>query len=628
MRSLSRGRDFSGQGGGIGENELFHLHARRRRAGVILFFLFLGLGWLTFTFFQTQVLKNTAFALQSDANRLRPLPIPAPRGAIFDRNGEIIAENIPGYALSLLPGPRDSIRAKLGRIASILELSEAQIEGLMARRDRASGNPLIVSSNLTFDQLAALEERRLFLPGIVIEMQPKRRYPAGEIVGHLVGYVGEVNESELSRPEFSGYLPGQAIGKSGLERQYELVLAGRSGTRYVEVDAHGRIIGELGARPRVNPVPGQDITLTLDLDLQRWISEIFPDTMRGALVALEPGTGEVLALYSKPGFDPNLFVGGISRDDWRELNSDPATPLLHRAASGLYPPGSTFKVFIAALALDLGVIDPEEEMAIPCRGGMQYGNRYFRCWDRSGHGSLDMVGAIKNSCNVYFYQLGLKIGLERLLAEATRLGFSRKTGIDLPVEQSGHFPDGPDWYRRRFGWSPTPTEVLSLAIGQGANDQTPLKMAQLFAALGGDGSAPAPRLVRSAPSEGGIDLDISPEHLELLREGLRGVTAPGGTAHLASLEYWDLMGKTGTSQNPHGKDHGWFAALAGPHGGDPEIAIAAVVEFGESGSSVAQYVAKTADYYLRRKYGLPVDSVQTLREHLMVGKPAPWGWTE
>ncbi len=608
--------------------QLFHLHARRRRAQVIVFTLFLGLGWLSVTFFQTQVLKNTAYALQSDANRLRPLPVLAPRGAIYDRNGEIVAENVPGYALSLLPAPRDSIRAKLDLIAPLIGLSEAQVEALMVRRSQGSGQPLIVAANLTFDQLAALEEWRAFLPGIVIEMQPKRRYPAGAVIGHLVGYVGEVDEAELARPEFSDYVPGQAIGKAGLERQYETLLAGRPGTRYVEVDALGRIVGELQARRLVKPVPGQDIHLSLDLELQQWVARVFPDSMRGALVAIEPRTGEVLAMYSNPGYDPNDFIGGIASELWRQLNSDEAKPLLHRAATGLYPPGSTFKIFTAALGLDLGVVDPRAVMPIPCRGGMQYGDRYFRCWDRSGHGALDMAGAIQNSCNVYFYQLGLKIGLERLLTEATRLGFSTATGIDLPVEQRGNFPDGPEWYRRRFGWMPTPTEVLSLAIGQGANDQTVLKMAEFFAALAGDGTVPAPRLARHAPLTEGVNLNIAPDHLKLLREGLRRVTAPGGTAHMASLEHWEMIGKTGTSQNPHGKDHGWFAGMAGPRGGEPEVAVAVVVEFGEKGSTVAQYASKVVDYYLRRKHGIPQDTIQTLREHLMAGKPARWAWTQ
>jgi penicillin-binding protein 2 len=605
---------------------LFHPHARRRRAQGALLILFLGLGGLGFAFFQTQVLKNSAYALQSDANRLRPVPLPAPRGTIFDRNGEIVAENVPGYALSLLPAPRDTIRATLEALAPILGLTPERIEALVARHRQSPVQPLVVSTDLTFEQVSALEERRPLLPGIFIDMMPKRRYPAGEAVAHLIGYVAEISESELELPEFEGYTAGQIIGKSGLERQYEHLLGGTPGARYVEVDAHGRIVGELAAQRRVEPIPGRDIRLYLDLDLQRWIARIFPDTVRGAIVALEPGTGHVLAMYSNPTYDPNAFVGGISSELWRGLNSDPGKPLLHRAASGLYPPGSTFKLFTAAVGLELGIVGPHDQMPLPCRGGMQYGNRYFRCWDRKGHGAVDMIDAIKYSCDVYFYQLGLKIGLSRLLSEATRLGFSRKSGVDLPGERAGTFPNEPDWFRRRFGWKPTEAEVLSLSIGQGPNDQTPLKMAQFYAALAGDGRVPAPRI---AAVEGDTateywDLRLSKESLAMLREGLRRVVGPGGTAGLSALEHWEWIGKTGTSQNPHGKDHGWFVGMAGPRGGDPEIVVSAVLEFGEHGYVAAQYAAKAADYYLRRKYGMPIDTIQTLGEHLRAGRPAPW----
>jgi penicillin-binding protein 2 len=551
--------------------------------------------------------------------------VPAPRGAIFDRNGELIADNVPGYALSFLPAPRDSIRRKLEFIAPLLGMRPERVEQLMTRRNQLPGQPLVVANELSFDQVSALEERRVQLPGMVIEMQPKRHYPAGDVVAHLVGYVGEISETELARPEYEGAVPGQVIGKAGLERQYESLLGGRPGARFVEVDARGRIVGEFEARKTVEPTAGQDLHLFLDLDLQRWIAHIFPDTMKGALVAIEPGTGHVLAMYSNPGYDPNDFVGGISPSLWRQLNTDQRKPLLHRSTTGLYPPGSTFKLFTAALGLELGVVDPKAYMPIPCRGGMQYGNRYFRCWYRNGHGALDMAGAIQNSCNVYFYQLGLKIGLDRMLEEATRLGFSTRTGIDLPVERAGNFPNGPQWYKKRFGWAPTPTEVLSLAIGQGANDQSPLKMAQLYAALGGDGTIPPPRLAAEGPVVGeGLNLHISKENLATLREGMRRVTAPGGTAGMSALEHWDFVGKTGTSQNPQGADHGWFTGLAGPKGGEPEIAIAAIVEHGLHGSTAAQYAAKAADYYLRRKHGMAIDSIQTLREHMLVGRPTPW----
>lgn len=606
---------------------LFHLHSRRRRAQGAYIVLVLGLGVLAFAFFQTQVLRTSAYALQSDRNRLRPLPVPAPRGTIYDRNGEIVAENVPGYTLSILPAPRDSVRAKLERLAPILDLTPSSIESLLRRHDKLPGQPLLVASDLTFEQVSAIEERRPILGGVYIEMSPKRRYPAGEAVAHLVGYVSEISESELAMPEFEGYAPGQLIGKAGLERQYESLLSGKQGVRYVEVDAYGRIVGEFRPEQRVAPIPGNDLRLHLDLDLQRWIARIFPDSMRGAVAAVEPRTGHVLALYSNPSFDPNLFVGGVPPDVWRSLNNDPARPLLNRATAGTYPPGSTFKVVTAAIAMELGVLRADEYMPIPCRGGMQYGNRYFRCWERVGHGALTLADAIQKSCNVYFYQVGLKIGLERLLSEGVRLALAAKSGVDLPVERAGTFPDGPEWYERRWGWRPSQAEVLSLAIGQGAYDQSPLRMAQLYAALAADGRVPAPRIAATeVPYEREEwNLHLSESTLGAIREGLRRVTLPGaGTAGLSALEHWDWRGKTGTSQNPHGKDHGWFTGIAGPKGGEAEIAVAVIIEAGEHGSTAAQYAAKIADYYLRRKYGMATDTIQTLREHLWTGRPAPW----
>jgi penicillin-binding protein 2 len=366
--------------------------------------------------------------------------------------------------------------------------------------------------------------------------------------------------------------------------------------------------------------------LSIDLELQQWIARIVPDSMRGAVAALDPTSGEVLALYSSPSFDPNDLVGVVPRERWRALQEDPARRLLNRSIAGIYPPGSTWKLATAAIALELGIVDPEGYLPLACRGGMRYGNRYFRCWDPAGHGYLNLPDAIKHSCDVYFYQLGLQIGLTRLLEEGTRLGFGRPTGIDLPSEQPGHFPPNTAWYERRFGWAPTEAEVLSLAIGQGANDQTALKMAQFYAALATDGRAPAPRVALDGARAGGdtLDLRISPENLEWLRKGLRRVTEEGGTAYGSRLEYWDWIGKTGTAQNPHGADHGWFVGIGGPREGAPEIVVAAIIEAGEHGSDVAQVAAKAADYYLRNLHGMPTDTIQTLREHWYAGRPAPW----
>ena len=585
-------------------------------------------GLLSAAFFNTQVVRNSAYTVQSDKNRLRPLPIPAARGTIYDRYGRIVAGNAPGYALALLPAPEDTLRAALNSLAPVLGLSPARIRQLLIRHRDERTQPLVVSNDLTFEQASALEENLHAYPRVVIDMRPKREYAVGKSIAHLIGYVSEISKTELTKPQFAGYTQGQIVGKAGLERAYEARIGGRPGIRYVEVDARGRIVSGLNAKSlaSVAPVAGQPLQLYLDLGLQEFVSRIFPDTMRGAIVAMEPGTGHVLAMYSNPAFDPNQFIGGISSTLWQDLNTNPGKPLLDRAALGLYPPGSTFKLATAAIALELNAVDPNAFMPIPCRGGLQYGNRYFKCWERRGHGFVNLPDAIRHSCDVYFYQLGLKIGLQRMLAEGTRLGFAKKSGIDLPIDRAGNFPSEPDWYWRHFGWKPTQAEVLNLAIGQGPNDQTPLKMAQFYAALAADGRVGPPRIA-ALPDDGsdaGWDLHLSAENLKWLREGLRRVTAPGGTAAMSALEHWDWIGKTGTAQNPHGADHAWFVGMAGPRGGAPEVVVAALVEFGAHGSEAAQYAAKAADYYLRRKHHMRTDSIQTLREYLVTGRPTPW----
>jgi penicillin-binding protein 2 len=604
----------------------YHNSVRRQRtflAALVLTVSLLGVGG---AFYNAQVIRASDFALRAEDNRLRLIPIPAPRGTVFDRNGAIIAETVSSYALYLERGPVDSARARLTVLAPYLELDSARVSELVERVRRQPHQPLLIASTLSFDQVARLEEHRGELPWIVLDARPLRRYPEGEAVAHLMGYVAEISEQELADSAWSGYRMGQQIGKSGVERQFERLLGGRPGARYIEVDARGRTVGPFLSGRTVQPVPGQDIQLTLDLELQRFAHRIFPMEMRGAIVAMVPSTGEVLALYSHPTFDPNELVGGVSLRFWRQLNEDPARPLLNRTTHGIYPPGSTWKLATALIALEKGVISPQMRMPIGCSGGMSFANRYARCWRPQGHGQLDLAGAIAHSCNVYFYQLGIRLGLNQLAREGARLGFNRRTGIDLPTESSGTFPDDVDWYRRRFGWTPTPSEVMSLSIGQGPNAQTPVRMTQFFSAIAGNGTAPAPHLLdrsgEALPIE--TELNVSPATLAAVREGLNRVMLQGGTAYMSSLRRWKMYGKTGTSQNTQDarKPHAWFTGFAGPQDGDPEIVVSAIVEFGESGSqAAAPLAAKVADFYLNRKYGFPTDEgAQTLRERLAVGR--------
>jgi penicillin-binding protein 2 len=606
---------------------LVHPHTRRRRAAGALGIVAIVLGALAIQFFRVQMLQSNDYMLQSESNRLRPLPVVAPRGTIFDRNDRVIADNVPGYVIYVLRESRESTREILERLKPYLGLSGEAIESLMVRYQR--WEPLVVEIDADFEVVSVLEERREDFPGIVIETRPKRRYISGSAVFHVLGYVNEITVDELAEPRFSEYEPGLLIGKVGIERQYEERLQGRRGVRYLEVDALGRIVGSLQGIEEDPGQPGEDIRLTIDLDLMEWIHSIFPDSLAGAVIALDPVDGGVLALYSAPTFDPNAFVSGLTPEEWAVLEADPRKPLFNRSVMGLYPPGSTWKLAAAAIALDRGVVGPHELMPEPCTGGLLHDGLYRRCWLPEGHGYLDLAGAIATSCNVYFYQLGMKIGLDAMLEAGTRIGFAEQCGIDLPQESRGIFPGGRDFWRREFGYDPQEGEVLNLAIGQGPNSQTPLKMAQFYLALARNGSAPTPHLIEDFDPTERWRLNVSSESIEVLREGLRGVTAPGGTAVLGTaLEHWEVIGKTGTSQNAQDsvRAHAWFAGMAGPWGGEPGIVVVALVEFGESGSGVAApLVAKTADFYLRRKHGMPPpDSIQTLGEHYRAGRPAPW----
>jgi penicillin-binding protein 2 len=607
-------------------------HERSRRAVGAYVVLGVLMTTLAGAFFRIQILGSDAWELRAESNRVRQLPVPPPRGIIYDRQGRILADNVPGYAITLLPGPLDSARATLNRISEYVELPQEQINRALATMARF-GREVVVDADAGFDVVSAIEERRAEFPGIYVEMRPRRRYALGPAAGHVLGYVGEITADELVLPAFSEelYDQGMIVGKTGIERQYEARLQGRPGLKYVEFDARGRIVGDF-AGARTDPgEEGENLTLNLDLELQEWIHRIFPDTLAGAVVALDPADGGVLALYSAPTYDPNDFVGGIDQELWTQLSTDERRPLFDRSVVGLYPPASTWKLAAAGIALDLDVVTPDEHMEVPCTGGLFWGNRYWRCWNPAGHGHQTLAQAIGNSCDVYFYQLGLRVGLGPMLQRATDIGFSRRCGVDLPQESQGVFPSERAWWNRNYNYSPTEGEVLNLAIGQGPNSQTPLKVAQFYLALARDGSAPAPTIARGVELAEGWSLDLAPEHIESLREGMRLVTAPNGTAHFGTaLEHWEVIGKTGTGQNSLSlqglaDDHAWFAGMAGPIGGDPEIVIAVIVEYAGGGSAVAAPImAKTADFYLRRRYGIPVDSVQTYLEHLRTGRPAPW----
>ena len=593
----------------------FHPFALDRRYRVTRWVVLGTFTVLVIAFFRTQILGYSRYRLQSETNRLKEIVLPAPRGVILDRNGKVLADNVPGYTVSLLPDDTARLRSRLLQIAPLADLDSEAIDRVLQRFLRAPYQPALVMANAPPDLVAQLEERRLNIPGLFIQAEPRRFYPDSGAAAHLLGTVGEVTEDERNSPRYAGLRLGALVGKTGLERQYDDSLRGQDGQRFVEVSAVGRVVREVGAAPTLAPVAGSTIRTTIDLDLQRYVSQVFPPGQRGALIAMNPNTGEILALYSAPGYDPNDFVGGVDPETWKRLNENPANPFFDRAIQARYPPGSTWKLLVAAIALRRGVATMNTRMPIPCTGGLQYGNRYFRCWEPRGHGDLTLSQAISQSCDVYFYQLGLKLGLTSLLEDVNALGFRSRTGIDLPGEITPEFPGGTEYYDRVYGprhW--TSAVTLNLAIGQGENAQSLVDMVRLYQMLASDGKSRTPYVVHPSITQTNEDLDLTPGQLDGLRNAMIGVLQEGGTARAARLGDITIAGKTGTAQNPHGPNHGWFIAFAPAE--KPQIVVGAIVEFAREGPYVAPLVTRVIARYLgvdsalasNAHFTLPADS--------------------
>jgi penicillin-binding protein 2 len=579
----------------------FHPNDIARRTQLSSLALVVGFVFLLGAFFRTQVLQVGTYERQSEENRLRPIPLPAPRGIIYDRNGQIIAENLPAYAVSLVAPSEDSLRASLKVLQPTLQLTEADIATALRRFRRAPTRPTVVLPDASIDVVSVLEEHRIDFPRLIIQSVPKRYYPDGSAVASFVGYTGEITEEELNKPQFEGYKPGQIVGKAGLEKQYESELHGREGVRYDEVDARGRPVRGVGPRSDLDPLGAPPLKTNIDIDLQKFTVSVFGDSLQGGAIALDPKTGGVLALYSAPSFDPNRFTGGIPADYWSALNTDPRRPLFNKVIQGAYPPGSTWKLATATLGLELGLVNIDTHMPISCSGGLQYGRRYFKCWEKRGHGSLGLADAITHSCDVFFYQLGLKIGLARLVAGGIDLQFRDRSGIDLPNEYMPRFParDVKAYYDRKFGprnWSNA--EALNLAIGQGANSQTVVNMAKFYTALATDGAAAKPELVARNPERKKI-MTLTPKQMAGLREAMAGVTSVGGTAASAGIQGLVIAGKTGSAQNTENpnKDHAWFVGFAPAE--NPRIVVAVFLEFGIHGYLAARVASKIIGFYTK-----------------------------
>lgn len=580
--------------------------SRNRRARLARVAILGGLVVLIGGFFRLQVLRYDELQAQSTSNQVRAIPLAAPRGFMYDRDGQIIAENLPAYSVSLLPTSDDDLHRDMERIRPILGLSDSTVADLERQYALAPGQPILLNDDLDYRTLSLLEETRSEIPGLLLQPKPRRVYPHGRATAHLTGYVAQINEGELREREGAGYSAGDILGKTGIESMYEAELRGEKGAEYVEVDAMGRRIGPWPDLPFEAPRRGRDLHLTVDLDLQRRAAEIFPADRRGAVVALDPRTGDVLLLYSSPSYDPNVFSGQLSSADWRSLIDDPARPLLDRAIQARYAPGSVFKLATAAMAMTLGVVDPDEFEDVPCRGGYQFGSRWFGC--HAVHGWASLQDAIVTSCDTYFYQVGLKLGLEEITRFGRAWGLAEKTGIDLPNEAAGTFPESPAWYDAQYGegnWGSG--VVLNLAIGQGEIAVTPLKIAQFVSAVVNGGDILRPRL-RQGQGEAEVlaSLPLSSDQFQILRASITGVVNDWrGTAytraHYMPLRY-TIGGKSGTTEHNGGKPHGWFVAV-GPME-DPQIVVAVVVEEGGSGSAQSPIAIDLVQTYLDGRNGI------------------------
>jgi penicillin-binding protein 2 len=574
----------------------------------LIFACLLGRLW------QLQILQGEYFRTLSENNRIRLVDLPPRRGLIFDCKGRLLADNRPAFALAVVPedvADWDKLSRRLENLVGITprELKRARD----AARGQPRFKPIRLRSHLDRHQLALLETFRYELPGVKVLVEYRRHYLAARETAHVIGYLGEINQKELSRAPRSLYRMGDYVGRYGLEASRERVLHGRRGARQVEVDALGR---ELKVLSEEEALPGHDLKLTIDLKLQKAAAAALGDRA-GAVAAINPKNGQVYCLYSAPSFDQNLFITGLTGKQWAAISTDKRHPLKNRAISGMYPPGSTFKIVSAAAGLQEGVITPQTTFF--CSGEITFGRRHYKCWaiKKGGHGETALLKAIRESCDVYFYKVGMRLGVDRLARYAHAFGLGRLTGIPLSHEAGGLVPTS-KWKKRRFGEPWQDGETLSVVIGQGFNLTTPLQLARMVSVIANRGRLVTPTLVQSVSRPDGSEavpeppglssrVPVDPRYLALIHKGMvEVVNQPGGTARLVKLPGITVAGKTGTAQvvnlkfeKSFGKgdkvpwkyrSHALFVGYAPAE--DPTIAVAVVVEHGGHGGSDAGPVAK------------------------------------
>ena len=567
--------------------------------GAIFFLLLLRLWHL-------QILSADDYRSMSENNRLRFVPVAASRGAIMDRSGKVLVSNRPSFSLAVVPQEVKDKDALLDRLARLLGLERAELEERWKKiTGRAKYYPVVLASNISRDQVEIIEENRLRLPGVEIEMKPVREYSSNLLAAHLLGYIGEISDDEMDKQGYEEYNPGDYVGKNGIERSWEHELHGNDGGRQLEVDARGRVLRTVSeSRPTV----GNSVVLTIDAAVQKQAEKAFGD-QAGAAVALDVNSGEVLAFVSTPSFDPALFSGKLPADVWKSYLDDKRHPLENKALTGQYPPGSTFKIITALAGLENGLIN--DSTSVNCSGSYELGGSVFKCWNKHGHGITSLKKSLRESCDVYYYMLGERLGVDLIAKTAQKFLLGAPLGIGLNNEKPGLIPTA-EWKQKRFGKRWFHGETLPVAIGQGYVLMTPIQMASMIATVANEGTVYRPFLVKRIVDTDGKPLKefkpeiigrtgISADKFRLVKQGLFAVVnEPGGTGGMARLYDVRVAGKTGSSQvvklrdsqrgTPYQfRDHALFVAFA-PYD-KPEIAVAVVVEHGEHGGSAAAPIA-------------------------------------
>ena len=601
----------------------FSLRLMVIRAGVIVVFSALAVAFWWF-----QVARHEEFAARADANHLRTISLRAPRGVIFDRNGEVLVNNQQIYIISILREQTDDVDGTLERLAEITGADlQAMREAVRRRAREPVFRPIPVIENASRVQVIRLRARQIELPAVLVQEVPTRRYPDKALAAHVFGYVGEVREAQLARPEFATLSPGDIVGQSGIELALNSLLMGRDGARYVVVDSRGR---EIEVEGEQSPVDGQRVMLTLDLDMQRALEEAFAHYgYTGAAAFIDPANGDVLAMTSLPAYDPNDFAVGIDTETWQALNTDPRKPLTNKLIQGTFPPGSTFKILMAIVGLQEGLITPDTR--VHCSGGKFFYTRTFQC--HRVHGTVDLRRAIEQSCNVYFYTIGQMLGnrIDTIHKWASKLGLVGRTGIDLPNETPS-FVASSEWSERVRKQPWYPGETISVSIGQGAVAVTPLALAMFSATVANGGTLYEPNLVKAiwngeqweevARPEPRAVTEMDPEHVKAIHEGMWMVVNGAGTGGRARMPGYDVAGKTGTAQanislenlrrlSPEARrrflDHGWWMFYAPQD--KPEVAGVVFTENSEHGYLSAPIAKHVLETYFAKKEGRPLPSL-------------------